>query len=115
MNGGTCILADASTNTYACKCPINRTGYSCDRVSSTSSGVLEGVQQDTGLSTPQIVGVVVASVMIVVGSYMCLSYLNRLKGYRKSADTMRRQTNAAFEMDDLSLGREHDNEREGII
>jgi len=106
-NGGTCVLVDPPTGTYDCACPDNTSGYSCNVVS--TSGILAGVEKDTGLSIGGIIGVVIASFVLVVGTYMCIAYLNRRRGYKLSED-MRRQTNAAFEMDDLSFGPDHEEE-----
>jgi hypothetical protein len=111
LNGGTCILGDVATNTYACECPIDEEGYSCDRIANVASGVVGALEKDTGLSVGGIVGVVAASTIIVFGTFMTLIFLNKRRGYKISEANMRKQTDAAFELDDMSVG----SEREQII
>lgn len=102
-NGGICILPDIATNNYACKCPPDVSGDSCSAISGSLGAVLGKLEQETGLSGAQVFGVVVACIGIVVGAYMGMTQYYRRKGYEKSADSARRETNEAFEMDVLSV------------
>ena len=108
MNGGACIIGDVATNTFACECPHNEEGYSCDRIAHVAPGIVGELEIDTGLSMGGIVGVVAASTAFVFGTFMALISLNKRKGYKISEANMRRQTDAAFELDDMSLGSERD-------